>query len=83
MARVQGPANERSRETLDADRYAKELDKRHAFLKLVLPALSRFINSCEHVNQEFDATRVMVELELFHAIHQRWPGSLAVFHRLR
>ena len=70
------PPAKRGLGTFDSDRFITSLGRREAIVKLMIPAVEKCFDSIAMGQQTYEAARVMVALELFHALHKRWPDSL-------
>jgi hypothetical protein len=62
--------------SFDSDRFVDALGRRDMIVKLMIPPVDKCFDSIATGEQNYEATRVMVALELFHTLHQRWPATL-------
>ncbi len=70
------PRPRRDADGVDLDAFVAQLPRFQVFLRLMLPAIGRLMNSHESGVVNVEATRVTLALEMWHARHGDWPETL-------
>ncbi len=68
---------ERRNDAIDLAAFLDELPERQVFARFFVPAISRVVDSSDGWRARVTATRVAIAIELYEAIHDRLPDSLA------
>lgn len=60
----------------DPDTWIDRLPRRQLLMKLLAPALRKFVDGTSHTRVQRDALRIMLALEMYHSINGEFPPSL-------